>query len=76
MRQKINLRVPETQLQKILGFSDEMLTMIESDMDNLSEHEVHAAKELRHILNKIVNMYREQIEYEPTTKPDKNQNQS
>jgi len=74
MRRKINLRVPETQLQKLLGFSDEMLTMIESDMDNLSEHEIQTAKELRHILNKIVNMYREQIEYEPTTKQDKNQN--
>lgn len=75
MRQKINLRVPETQLQKLLGFADEMLTMIESDLDNLGEHEKHAAKELRHILNKIVNMYREQIEYEPTTtSPNKNQN--
>lgn len=71
MRQKINLRVPETQLKKLLGFADEMLTMIESDMDNLDEQETQAAKELRHILNKVVNMYREQIEYEPTTTPAK-----
>lgn len=66
MRRKIDLRVPEAQLQKLLGFSDEMLTMIEADLANLSEPEIHAAKELRHILNKVVNMYREQIEYEPT----------
>ena len=70
MRRKIDLRVPEAQLKKLLGFTDEMLTMIESDLDNLSEQEAQAAKELRHILNKVVNMYREQIEYEPTT--DKN----
>lgn len=62
MRRKINLRVPETQLQKLLGFSDEMLTMVEANLDEASPEEIHAAKELRHILNKVVKMYKDQID--------------
>ena len=57
--QKIDFRLPEGQLLKLLGFADEMLAMIEADMENLSPEEQRAAKELRHIINKIVNIHKE-----------------
>lgn len=62
MRRKINLRVPETQLQKLLGFANEMLTMVEANLDESRPEEVRAAKEIRHVLNKVINMYKEQID--------------
>ena len=34
--QKIDFRLPEGQLLKLLGFANEMLAMIEADMDNIS----------------------------------------
>ena len=61
MRRKIDLRVPEGQLLKLLGFTDEMLSMIESNPDGLTPEEERAAKELRHILNKLFNIYKEQV---------------
>lgn len=62
MRRKINLRLPEAQLQKLLGFADEMLTMVEANLDATRPEEIRAAKELRHVLNKVVAMYKEQID--------------
>ena len=61
MRRKIDLRVPEGQLLKILGFADEMLTMVESNQAGFTPEEDRAAKELRHILNKLFNIYKEQV---------------
>jgi hypothetical protein len=58
--QKIDFRLPEGQLLKLLGFAHEMLSMIESDMGNISPEEQRAAKELRHIINKMVNIHKEQ----------------
>jgi len=61
MIKKIELRVPEGQLVKILGFTDEMLTMVESNQKGFTPQEERAAKELRHILNKLFNIYKEQM---------------
>jgi len=61
MIKKIELRVPEGQLVKLLGFTDEMLSMIESNQKGLTPEEDRAAKELRHILNKLFNIYKEQV---------------
>lgn len=61
MIKKIELRVPEGQLLKILGFTDEMLTMVESNQKGFTPQEERAAKELRHILNKLFNIYKEQM---------------
>ena len=69
---KIDLRIPEGQLLKLLGFADEMLTMIEADAESLGEAELRASKELRHIINKVANIHREQTEYESTTTKSKN----
>lgn len=62
MVQKLNLRVPTNQMLRLLGFADEMLTMIEESSKDLSPEEQVAAKDLRHILNKVVKMTKDQID--------------
>lgn len=54
----IKIKLPEGQLIKLLGFADEMLTMVEAN--ELSPEEERAAKELRHIFNKTFSIYKEQ----------------
>jgi predicted RNA-binding protein with EMAP domain len=62
MIQKVNLRVPTQQMLKLLGFADEMLTMLEESYQDLSLEEQVTAKELRHILNKVVKLTKDQID--------------
>lgn len=62
MIQKVNLRVPTTQILKLLGFADEMLNMLEDSYEDLSKEEQVTAKELRHILNKVVKLTKDQID--------------
>lgn len=62
MIQKINIRVPTNQILKLLGFADEMLTMLEESYQDLSVKEQVTAKELRHILNKVVKLTKDQID--------------
>lgn len=57
-RKMIKIKLPESQLIKLLGFADEMLMMVESS--ELSQEEERAAKELRHIFNKTYNIYKDQ----------------
>lgn len=57
-RKMIKLKLPEGQLIKLLGFADEMLSMVEAS--ELSPEEEKAAKELRHIFNKTYNIYKDQ----------------
>jgi len=57
-RKMIKIKLPESQLIKLLGFADEMLMMVESS--ELSPEEERAAKELRHIFNKTYNIYKDQ----------------
>ena len=59
-KKHITIKLPETQLVKLLGFADEMLTMVEAD--NLSSKERVAAKQLRHIFNKTFQLYRDQVD--------------
>lgn len=61
-RKMIKIKMPQNQLAKLLGFMDEMLTMVESNLDDLDEAGKLAAKQLRHILNKTVKMYKDQID--------------
>lgn len=57
-RKMIKIKLPEGQLIKLLGFADEMLSMVESN--ELSPEEERAAKELRHIFNKTYKIYKDQ----------------
>jgi len=57
-RKMIKIKLPEGQLIKLLGFADEMLSMVESS--ELNPEEERAAKELRHIFNKTYNIYKDQ----------------
>jgi len=57
-RKMIKIKLPEGQLVKLLGFTEEMLRMVEAN--ELSAEEEQAAKELRHIFNKTYNLYKEQ----------------
>lgn len=59
-RKMIKIKLPEGQLIKLLGFTEEMLRMVEAS--ELSPEEEKAAKELRHIFNKTYNIYKDQVD--------------
>lgn len=67
MQRKVRLNMPEGQLRNVMIFTNDMLKMLESDVQDLDEAEQHTLKQVRHAFNKMIRQFEEQTNDEHRT---------
>lgn len=65
--EKLVVKLPKEQMLSMLGFTDDMLTSLESDIDSLQPLEQRLVGQLRNAVSKAVQQVKEQIDDEPST---------